>query len=501
MTSPVQRPILWAIAGSDSGGGAGIQADLLTAHGFGVHACTVITAVTAQSTRELDHIEAVPPHAVHAQLSCLARDLPPRAIKLGMLASAETIDIVARHLADLDAPLICDPVFRSGSGRPLLDKPALDRFRSALLPRVDLLTPNLPEAEALVGESLTTDGSIEQAAEHIRGLGTRSVLIKGGHREGTYAQDYFAGDAGGWWMTAPRYPAAGSHGSGCVTASAIAAAMASGSTREEALVWAKAFVTRGLRKSIALGGGNGPLAFGRLPDRPEDMPWITPTASGGRSRRRFRRMANHPIGLYPIVDSLEWVRRVLPHKPAWLQLRIKGACNRDVEIQIRDAIELARRSPTTLIINDHWEAAIRYGADAVHLGQDDLDPAALDALEQAGCGLGVSTHTIAEIARAIGEQPSYLALGTLFQTTSKVLDHKPLGLPMFRRLRALVDVPLVAIGGIHIEQGEEIADAGADGVAVISEVRDAPDLGDVFAAWQIPYPPGTAAATYGVSEG
>jgi thiamine-phosphate diphosphorylase len=220
------------------------------------------------------------------------------------------------------------------------------------------------------------------------------------------------------------------------------------------------------------------------------LAWIHPDAARGRRRRQFPSAGGEPIGLYPIVDSVEWVERLLPHQPLWLQLRIKDSSREHRDDDIRRAIALAKPTATRLIVNDHWESALRYGAEGVHLGQDDRDASALDALERAGVILGISTHNIAELARAIAEGPSYLALGTVFHTTSKTMDYEPLGLDSFRRLRKLVRQPVVAIGGIHLPQASTVYEAGADGIAVISEIKDSREPGSVIAQWRRePSPP------------
>lgn len=481
-------PIVWTLAGSDSGGGAGIQADLKTFQGLGVHGCSVVTAVTAQSTLGIRDLEPVSPRLVEAQLDALLDDLPPNAVKIGMLGDAETVRAVSPRLAALDVPVICDPVLASGTGTPLLAEPGRTALRDELLPAVDLLTPNLPEAEALLERALATDDAVEQAAIDLLTQGPGAVLITGGHRDGSCCQDYFTDGRRSFWINSPRQISAGSHGTGCVLSSAIAAGRAHGLDWADAIVWAKAYLNQGLREAVSIGAGNGPLRFGALPQNPEDMPWVSDYADTGRDRPQFPPEDPLPLGLYPVVDSLDWVKRLLPHRLRILQLRIKNPDAQGLESDIREAIQLARDTDTRLYINDHWASAIRYGAYGVHLGQDDLDPDALTAIEQAGLRLGVSTHSAFEVARALGCRPSYIALGTLFHTTSKVMDYEPLGLETFRRLRRVTPGPVVAIGGIHRDVATSVRDAGADGQAVISEITRSPDLKATLRAWADVYP-------------
>jgi len=179
-TRPPPTPIAWTVAGSDSGGGAGIQADLKVMAAFGVHGCSVATSLTAQNTLGVQAAEPVSEAMLRAQLESLEADLPPVAIKTGMLGSATTCNVVAEFLETLQAmpSLVCDPVLKSTSGSDLLDPEALDILIHGIFPRVNVLTPNLPEAERITGHAVE---STEEAAERILELGVGSVLIKGGH--------------------------------------------------------------------------------------------------------------------------------------------------------------------------------------------------------------------------------------------------------------------------------------------------------------------------------
>ncbi len=476
-------PIAWTIAGSDSGGGAGIQADLLTMHGLGVHGCTILTALTAQSTRGVSSIEPVSGTMLAAQIHALSEDLPPHAIKIGMLGTEEIATQVALALPGFNVPVVCDSVLAASTKHPLLDGAGFDIMKDKIFPHVDLLTPNLPEATTLLQRPVESDDDIEQAAADLRKLGPKAVLIKGGHRDGTFCQDYFSSEGQSFWLTGPRIQAAGSHGTGCTLSSAIAASLALGYPMVDSVVIARTYINQALRLSSPLGSGDGPLHHGGWPTNPSDLPWITDTTKEGRNRLCFPDCDALPHGLYPIVDSLDWIKRLLPLGLKVVQLRIKDRNAPGREQDIAEAIRLARNTNTRLYINDHWQLAITHGAYGVHLGQDDMDPTALRALQDAGLRLGLSTHCDVELARALAVRPSYAALGTLFRTDSKVMDYEPLGLPEFTRLRRLSDRPLVAIGGIHLDRAREVLDAGADGIAVISEVTQSSDLERTVSDW------------------
>ncbi len=185
-----------------------------------------------------------------------------------------------------------------------------------------------------------------------------------------------------------------------------------------------------------------------------------------------------PIGLYPIVDSLAWVQFLLPLGVKTLQLRIKNTEDPRLETQIKTSIQLAEYHQAQLFINDHWALALKHGAFGVHLGQEDLDTADLSALAQAGLRLGISTHNAEEITRAKCLNPSYLAFGPIFPTTSKVMRFAPQGLALLAHWRqTLNDITWVAIGGITLDNAAAVWATGVEGVALISAISQAPDPG------------------------
>lgn len=475
-------PIAWTVAGSDSGGGAGVQADLRVMQAFGVHGCSVVTAVTAQNTRDVLAAEPVAADLVAKQLEALAGDLPPAAIKTGMLGSQEVVDALCGSLDALDTPVVCDPVMVSTSGTALLDAAAIRTLKDKLLPRVEVLTPNLQEAERLLEWSIDYPSEIEAAAEELLAMGPSSVLIKGGHAKGALSTDYWTDGTSGWWISSPRREATHTHGTGCVLSSAIAAGRALGLPPLDAVVLAKAYLNQGLRTGGDVGEGQGPLGFGPYPSSPQDLPWLTP-AFRDAPPPVFPGM-DRPVGLYPIVDRAAWVDRLFALGLTTVQLRIKDLDERAAEQEVQEAIRIARQFPESrLFINDRWELALKLGAYGVHLGQDDLPAADLAALHGAGLRLGISTHSYAEMARAKACRPSYIALGTVYRTTSKVMDYPPLGVDAFARMAKLSGVPVVAIGGISLDNAPPLLATGADGLAVISEIREAPELEARIADW------------------
>ena len=247
------------IAGSDSGGGAGIQADLRTFAAHRVHGTSAITAVTAQNSVTVADWVALEPHMVVAQIDAVASDMPVAAAKTGMLATAAIVAAVADTLARWRFPhLVVDPVMVAKSGDRLLDAAAESSYRERLLPLATLVTPNLPETEALLGRRVRTLADMREAARLLLALGPRAVIVKGGHLEGD-AVDVFATREHVEELPAPRIVTANTHGTGCTYSAAIAARLARGDDLGEAVRGAKAYLTEAIRRSYSVGRGHGPV--------------------------------------------------------------------------------------------------------------------------------------------------------------------------------------------------------------------------------------------------
>jgi hydroxymethylpyrimidine/phosphomethylpyrimidine kinase len=258
----VTPPIALTIAGSDSGGGAGIVADLKTFEALGVWGTTAIVAVTAQNTLGVQAFETLPPALVRAQIESVATDLGVHAAKTGMLASAELVATVAAAVRDFAVPnLVVDPVFVSKHGDTLLADDAVGALRRELLPLATVVTPNLPEASGLVGGAVDDRASMVQCAKELLSLGVRVALIKGGHLEGEASPDCLvtADDPEPVWLEGERLPGRHTHGTGGVLSPAIAAELARGRAPEEACRTAKRFVERAIAGGLELGGGVGPV--------------------------------------------------------------------------------------------------------------------------------------------------------------------------------------------------------------------------------------------------
>ncbi|MGW0914911.1 bifunctional hydroxymethylpyrimidine kinase/phosphomethylpyrimidine kinase [Streptomyces sp. NPDC002784] len=254
-------PRVLTVAGSDSGGGAGIQADLKTMLALGVHGMSVITAVTAQNSLGVQGAWPLPVEAVRAQYRSVVDDIGVQAVKTGMLASAELVEAVAALLGGTDAPVVVDPVGVSKHGDSLLAASALDSVRGTLLPVATVATPNLDEVAQLTGITVESEGDLRRAAAAVLAYGPRWVVIKGGHLAGD-AVDLLTDGSEEYWLRAPRHDNRHTHGTGCTLASAIASQLAKGQPVPEAVTAAKEYVTGAIAAGFALGGGIGPVDHG-----------------------------------------------------------------------------------------------------------------------------------------------------------------------------------------------------------------------------------------------
>jgi len=244
---------------------------------FGVHGCSITTALTAQNTRGVEAVDPVSEFMLRAQFQALETDLPPAAIKTGMLGSAVSCKIVAAFLDQIQVsdlrspvPLICDPVLKSTSGSDLLDPEALEILKTLIFPKVGILTPNLPEVYKLIGDFQT----LEEAADRILELGVQSVLIKGGHAESNECCDFWTDGSQTLQLSSPRIDTRHSHGTGCVLASAMASSLALDQAIPEAVITAKTFLNQCLKSPANVGGGHGPMQIRPFENREKDRPEI-----------------------------------------------------------------------------------------------------------------------------------------------------------------------------------------------------------------------------------
>ena len=256
-------PVALTIAGSDSSGGAGIQADLKTFAALGVYGASAITALTAQNTRGVTGIHSVPAEFVTAQIDAVFSDLDVGAVKIGMVAQVASIDAIAAALSRWKPKhVVLDPVMVATSGDRLLASEAVDALRTKLIPMASVITPNLPEAAALLDEEIAvSEAGIEGQGRRLLALGCRAVLIKGGHGEGAESTDYLVTSEAGIALAAPRVATRNTHGTGCSLSSAVAAGLAKGEGLEPAVRNAKAWISAAIAAAdrFSVGRGHGPI--------------------------------------------------------------------------------------------------------------------------------------------------------------------------------------------------------------------------------------------------
>ncbi len=465
------------IGGLDPQGAAGVALDLRVIQGLGAHGSVLITAVTIQNSFDFQGAEPIQSSTLLAQWALLREKFSPAAIKLGMIADESTMAAVASIIHDFSGPVVCDPVMAASAGPGLWTKAMTECFVRQILPRVDLVTPNRPEAQALSGIS----GNDAELAAWFLNHGAKTVVIKGGHGSDT-ARDWFADHRRSFALQSPRLPGE-FRGTGCFLATAAAVYLGTGQLTCEAVVLAKARLNRAMAHPLDQAGGRVlPMPEPGKGFGPEDLPCVRELFTDGRILDFAP--VDRPIGVYPIVSDLSEMNAMLVAGIKTLQLRNKSASGDELRRIIKVAIDACRERDCRLYINDHWQLAIELGAYGVHLGQEDLDHADLAAIAEAGLRLGISTHCYFEARRAQAINPSYLALGPIFATTAKPMPFEPQGIEKaFEWVKWFGDRPIVAIGGIKHDDLEALAKTGISGVAVISDILRATDPKARALAW------------------
>ena len=481
--SGAMRPVVWSIAGSDSGAGAGVQADLRAFDTFDVHGCTVIATITAQNSVRVERVEPVAVDLLDAQLAALASDLAPRAIKTGLLGSVENVRCVAQWLnrlrRDRSVALVIDPVWRASTGADLSSHALREALLHDLLPLADVITPNRAEAAWLLGWNPATlvddPAEVERAAAALRALGPRAVVITGGDAGGRRSLDWMDTAQAQGWLALPRVDTPHHHGSGCVFAASVAAALALDFCAADAVVIAKMSTTQALRQAVAAGQGAGAVrpqrGFGL---HPELLPSLHADAQA-TDGPGFAPLTDRRMGLYAVVDSAQWVEHVLAAGVRTVQLRAKEGTREHLSQEIARCVRAARSVGAQLFINDHWQLAIEHGAYGVHLGQEDVVDADLPALRRAGLRLGLSTHSYWEVCRAHACVPSYIACGPIHATTTKDMPWRPQGPGNLAYWCAVLREPVVAIAGMDAPRSHEAVRCGAAGVAVLRGITQVSD--------------------------
>ena len=377
-----QPPCAMTIAGSDSGGGAGIQADLKAFAAYGVHGTCVITAITAQNTYSVTAVHVLPPDMVAEQIKVVVEDLPVKAAKTGMLYNSEIIEVVAANIKRYSIPLVVDPVMIAKSGALLLREDAINSLVDVLLPVAMVVTPNRMEAEKLSGMKITNLREARRAAVKISELGCKAVVVKGGHLEGDQVVDVLYHEGSFYEFSSPRLPSRNTHGTGCTFSAAIAAGLAKGLFLPEAVRAAKEFTFKAIKHGPSLGKGHGP---------------VNPTGEVVEKAERFEAL----MELYKAIELVE-------AESALAKLSPETQINIAVALPMAESLDGVAGVPGRIVnLGDRLKASScpRFGASR-HVGRAVLTAMKYEPRVRAGMNIKYSKE-IVEAAKSLGLTVSY----------------------------------------------------------------------------------------------
>lgn len=486
----IKPPVVWCVGESDSSAHAGLQADLHTGQDLGCHVQTIVTCITGQNSKEVRSVEAVSLAMFDEQWQTLLDDVPPDAIKVSLLPSIEIVKACSIWLRRIKADfpnvlVVFDPVMAASSelGDRLQQDSVGTYLLESLLPYVDVITPNLMDFERLTG--LSAQQSVVDIQGQLAAYLSSSKcawLLKSGQLDSEQATDWLVNRDSIVGFACQRLVVHNPRGTGCTLSTALAGFIAHGYDLLDAMTMAQAYITGVLKAGVQIGKGIGSLGRPGWPLQIENLPAIVSSNMNTKAPTKlpFAKMDLKKMGLYPVVDSVDWLERVLKQGVKIAQLRIKDPDDADLESKIQQAITLGKEYDAQVFINDYWQQAIVFGAYGVHLGQEDLDVADLEKIQAAGLRLGISTHGYYEIARAQSIQPSYIALGHIYPTQTKNMPSQPQGLTRLTHYATLLKgaFPTVAIGGINAERLPAVAKTGVDSVALVTAITkaDEPEL-------------------------
>ncbi|BFG19852.1 hypothetical protein CerSpe_061260 [Prunus speciosa] len=476
--STINIPHVLTVAGSDSGAGAGIQADLKACAARGVYCSTVITAVTAQNTVGVQGVNVVPEDFVAEQMKSVLSDMHVDVVKTGMLPSIGIVKILHQHLREYPVrALVVDPVMVSTSGDVLAGPSVLAGFREELLPMADIITPNLKEASALLdGVKIKTVSDMRSAAKLLHDMGARNVLVKGGDLPDSLdAVDIFFDGEHLYELRSSRIKTHNTHGTGCTLASCIAAELAKGASMLEAVKVAKCFVETALDYSKEIFIGNGPQG-------PFDH--LMKLKSNAHNSGRQVRFNPSDLFLYAVTDSgmnRRWghsisdaVKAAVQGGATIVQLREKDIETRDFVEAAKSCLQICRANGVPLLINDRIDVALACDADGVHIGQSDMPARTARALLGPEKIIGVSCKTPEQAEQAWIAGADYIGCGGVYPTNTKA-NNLTVGLDGLKTVCLASKLPVVAIGGIKVSNARPVMEIGVPnlkGVAVVSAIFD-----------------------------
>ncbi|KAL1358311.1 hypothetical protein AAHE18_04G023100 [Arachis hypogaea] len=476
--SDAKIPHVLTVAGSDSGAGAGIQADLKACASRHVFCSTVITAVTAQNTVGVQGVEILPDDVVAEQLKSVLSDMHVDVVKTGMLPSLSVVKVLCQSLRKFPVKaIVVDPVMVSTSADVLVGPSVLAGFRE-LFPMADIVTPNIKEASVLLGDvPLKSVSDMRRAAKLIHDMGPRNVLIKGGDLHASLdAIDVFFDGEEFYELCSSRVKTCNTHGTGCTLASCIAAELAKGSSMLSAVKVAKRFIETALDYSKDLVIGNGPQG-------PFDP--LLALKNINRSSYRQERLFNpNDLLVYAVTDSnmnkkwgrsiAEAVKAAVEGGATIIQLREKDAETREFIESAKACLKICHSYGVPLLINDRIDVALACDADGVHVGQSDMPARLARRLLGPEKIIGVSCKTPEQAEQAWINGADYIGCGGVYPTSTKA-NNRTIGLDGLMEVCKASKLPVVAIGGIGLSNAHDVMELGLPnlkGVAVVSALFD-----------------------------
>lgn len=484
MSNNDSLPIIWSIAAVDSLSTAGCTADVQFAASLKVHCAVIATGISAQNSTQLYHCQPSSITLLDAQWQALAEQGLPKVVKIGALLSNQQINWLIEKIRQLkqlnnDIKFIFDPVIATSTGDALAVEPLSRASLIELAGLMDLMTPNIDEALWLLDITAYPQPNTHSIAEQFIKLTSCNVLLTGGDNNNTECSDLFFNYSTHFpscYLTSPKVLTSNTRGTGCALSSLISAALANSYDLLDAICLAKAKLNQSLVKSYIIGESKGRGFACQTPVKLEQLPKIKLLKAELPKNISFAQCDTKQLGLYPVVDSLDWIEKLLKVGVKTLQLRIKQTNDQQfLEDQIQQAIILAKQYNARLFINDYWQLAIKHNAYGVHLGQEDLLVADLNAISHSGLKLGVSSHGLFEALLVAQIKPSYIALGHIFPTLTKAMPSQPQGLnSLALQVRLLSDnFALVAIGGIDLSRAKQVAKTGIGSIAVVTAITQA----------------------------
>ncbi len=466
------------IAGSDSCGGAGIQTDLKTFAACGVYGMSVITAITAQNTMGVNCVENVSEEMVKAQIDAIFEDIKVDSIKIGMLSNENAMEIIANMIKKYDCKnVVLDPVMISTSGFDLIDENSREKLIFELLPMATIITPNLSEAKCIYDLLLKKD-IVSKKIDEIRTVETmievgksisiftkNNVLVKGGHLKAEPCDVLVDREGNVHTFRNERINTKNTHGTGCTLSSAIAAFIAKGYSVNESVKMAKKFITNAIYNSLDIGKGCGPTnpmgeiyKIVELEAEESEYSMYLVTDEKSCNGKDF----------YKCIDeSIKGGVKVV-------QLREKNMSTREFYERALKLKDICKKNKVPLLINDRIDIALAVDADGIHLGQSDMDISKARELLGNDKIIGISAKTIEEALEAQKNGADYIGIGAVFATSTKK-DTKIVELSVVEEVKKRLHIPVLAIGGISVNNVDKLSNTNVDGICVISDILNSDD--------------------------